>query len=891
MVKGSIHVPYCNLQLPWHSNYIQNSFTITCSSVDNYYDCHYYRCVASDASESSDSGTASVPAKKQRKIGQFLWRKNSMEKVERIPADINGLKVYEIKKPESGSYCSLLKDGRSWKKDSETQWKGYNRVRYSNCRGSFECQNAQCDFKKEYGVTNRSQFGKKNSDCLICGEVGIYISCPARKYIAHKTRSFHVYHCGEHTCPFKPVLDFNTEDIHHKVCENPAATPSQIQSNIILAKVRGHSDWSEVEKAAESVMNRKRISNEKEKVKRQNEPLGHHFEAVAHFKQYTDSRDPYYIHTLNFKGHNISQQSFVFKMSKLKATFGLNMDRTGEHPLCHEFCYFDGKVKRCNGFVSLTASVYHPVLRKLIPLATMECEGENTTTVALFWKHFNDVLRKESGNAQYFFNPHGWLTDMAGANLQGLKEVFGPSILDRVKTCEFHFKECRNRQARKMDETTARIFKQLCNALLEAGSPVGYEKAHENMENFISEVDTRSFLKSWFDWWHKRRNLIFRAFLSGSLDNGSKMNQAETIHASWVKRDVMNMSLLNAAQADVRDNIQLEVEYKAFLNGTGQAGRGPSIQARKRKDAANEFSRARALGVELSRDDITDEERLSAYNTTYTSNPNPNDRHNASVSAGPQRSLGERNERFRSSRSKVFTNRLATAKKEKNTIKVAVSSHTERNTSVNHEYTVVTSSSARYCVNIGQKHSCKCPDFATHNEKQLCKHIIWVLLFICQLPETSELLHQIFLTESEISEIIRNTPTVPDELKCVPGANPQSRHESVNFLLQNDSRNGKPKVWVLSRKKKKRGPTPRCRGCRKEQLDGELTVSVTGLYVPFEQNVVIETIFYFCPSKQCVSKIPRWINLKPPTGIIIDNDSVTQVEIQKLRETGLPVVQ
>ena len=61
------------------------------------------------------------------------------------------------------------------------------------------------------------------------------------------------------------------------------------------------------------------------------------------------------------------------------------MDCTSsENKLSEEFCYLDGKVKRCRGLVSLTASVYHPIPKKLIPLATMECEGENSNTVQLF---------------------------------------------------------------------------------------------------------------------------------------------------------------------------------------------------------------------------------------------------------------------------------------------------------------------------------------------------------------------------------------------------------------------------------------------------------------------------------------------------------------------------
>ena len=39
----------------------------------------------------------------------------------------------------------------------------------------------------------------------------------------------------------------------------------------------------------------------------------------------------------------------------------------------------------------------------------------------------------------------------------------------------------------------------------------------------------------------------------------------------------MNMSLLEAAHTDSRDNIQLEAAYKAFMDGTGKSGKGPSL--------------------------------------------------------------------------------------------------------------------------------------------------------------------------------------------------------------------------------------------------------------------------------------------------------------------------
>ena len=97
-------------------------------------------------------------------------------------------------------------------------------------------------------------------------------------------------------------------------------------------------------------------------------------------------------------------------------------------------------MKRCNGFVSLAASVYHPILRKLVPLATMECETEDACNVELFWNCLNEVLRKEKKDENYVFNPRGCLTGMAGSNMRGLKRAIGPDALNKWKTCEFHFK-------------------------------------------------------------------------------------------------------------------------------------------------------------------------------------------------------------------------------------------------------------------------------------------------------------------------------------------------------------------------------------------------------------------------------------------------------------------
>ena len=50
------------------------------------------------------------------------------------------------------------------------------------------------------------------------------------------------------------------------------------------------------------------------------------------------------------------------------------------------------------------------------------------------------------------------MTDKAGVNLQGLHEVFGEEFLDRINTCQWHFKECAHRQLKHVKEKQWKSF-------------------------------------------------------------------------------------------------------------------------------------------------------------------------------------------------------------------------------------------------------------------------------------------------------------------------------------------------------------------------------------------------------------------------------------------------
>ena len=86
-------------------------------------------------------------------------------------------------------------------------------------------------------------------------------------------------------------------------------------------------------------------------------------------------------------------------------------------------------------------------------------------------------------------------------------------------------------------------------------------------------------------------------------------------------------------QADSRDNIQLEAAYKAFQDGTGKGGTGPSLQEKQNKATRDQIHRAQRLGEDLIREELCDEDDTSASQEYDTpGSPYPYDRHNASVS-------------------------------------------------------------------------------------------------------------------------------------------------------------------------------------------------------------------------------------------------------------------
>ena len=227
-----------------------------------------------------------MPAQKQKKIGPEKWNSVELQSVENLPNGIDGLSAYVMKTTNNKDVIYSLRDGRKWCKNCPSYWKGHVRVRYADCKGSYHCVQDNCPYKIEYGVTNRTQFEGDNL-CKACGCRGEFVPCEARRYISYTEKNTKVYHYGHHSCPvIMKKTGKNKEKIEELVKNNPNIKPSEVQSSIIFSAYRQRMDWQSLQKKAESVVNRKSISNVKQKLKEETEPYGHNFEALVNFKEY-----------------------------------------------------------------------------------------------------------------------------------------------------------------------------------------------------------------------------------------------------------------------------------------------------------------------------------------------------------------------------------------------------------------------------------------------------------------------------------------------------------------------------------------------------------------------------------------------------------------------------
>ena len=124
-------------------------------------------------------------------------------------------------------------------------------------------------------------------------------------------------------------------------------------------------------------------------------------------------------------------------MAALQISCGIGIN--SEHFISQKYAHFDDSKKRILKLTVLTYSVYHPLHRKQIPLAAMNCESENKESTKLFWKIRIEALQQLNGKMK--FDLTGIILDDNNCNWYAIKKYFGEGFIKRCVFCEFHFKQ------------------------------------------------------------------------------------------------------------------------------------------------------------------------------------------------------------------------------------------------------------------------------------------------------------------------------------------------------------------------------------------------------------------------------------------------------------------
>ena len=201
-------------------------------------------------------------------------------------------------------------------------------------------------------------------------------------------------------------------------------------------------------------------------------------------KAETDKRDPFYIHRIN-NGKLDSGTDYVFKSSREMALLAIKMDVNNEEEtgLQNKNAFFDVIHCRVFGFKSFALWLVHSSKREMICLTSMEMCTENVEDIMLFFRLFNEILQKVTGNDKYKFNPRCFLCDEAGANYKTIKLVRGEEFCkQRVCGCQFHFKQQVQKKKHEVPENMREEFIDTCNQLCKVTTVSKYNIHKKKLE-------------------------------------------------------------------------------------------------------------------------------------------------------------------------------------------------------------------------------------------------------------------------------------------------------------------------------------------------------------------------------------------------------------------------
>ena len=134
------------------------------------------------------------------------------------------------------------------------------------------------------------------------------------------------------------------------------------------------------------------------------------------------------IYKLNHRDPN-NQPTCVFKTSSVSVDIGKKLDLVDGHYLSSSYVHFDGNEETVNKTTTLALSIYHPLIRKQILFAALNCKGGNKENAELFWRCWQEALDRK--NDSTCFNTTSIILDEKGSNWKAVKNGYRKELFYR----------------------------------------------------------------------------------------------------------------------------------------------------------------------------------------------------------------------------------------------------------------------------------------------------------------------------------------------------------------------------------------------------------------------------------------------------------------------------
>ena len=168
------------------------------------------------------------------------------------------------------------------------------------------------------------------------------------------------------------------------------------------------------------------------------------------------------------------------------------------------------------------------------------------------------------------------MCDEHGGNFNAIRNVYGGEFLGRTVTCQFHFRQCGQKQLSKINVEERETFKTHVSDVCYASVSAEYKR----LSNAIEAICERNNCSTWWKWWHARRFHIVPAFRGFGI---SGLNMAEVGHSGMKTKTKMWLS--SAAYRDTCCMMIQDREYTAYCTNTGKViGKGPTLLQKQKKE-------------------------------------------------------------------------------------------------------------------------------------------------------------------------------------------------------------------------------------------------------------------------------------------------------------------